>query len=151
MNIRYVYSIEYNAHFNEVIFDFSLDKSLKNGYLITNSLGTDIFGDFAAIQEEIRGLLELFTGKVAFYGGGGNVNLIRSDMKYTTFEDIFAEEGREDLTCTIDTVEYLKIIVVWAKRNVQYKRHRGAMDKGHAELFENWISETIVAIDMIEN
>ncbi|WP_339275311.1 hypothetical protein MKY59_30530 [Paenibacillus sp. FSL W8-0426] len=151
MNIRYIYSIEYNEHFNEVILDFSLDKSLKNGYLITNSLGTDIFGDLAAIQEEIRGLLELFTGKVASYGGGGNVNLIHSDAKYTTFEDIFAEEGVEDPTCTIDTVEYMRIILVWAKRNVQYKRHRGVMDKGHAELFEDWINETIVAIDMIES
>lgn len=134
-----------------MILDFSLDKSLKNGYLITNSLGTDIFGDFAAIQEEIRGLLELFTGKATFHGGGGNVNLIHSDAKYTTFECIFAEEGVEDPTCTIDTVEYMRIILVWAKRNVQYRRHRGVMDKGHAELFEDWINETIVAIDMIES
>ncbi|WP_336763661.1 hypothetical protein [Paenibacillus sp. USHLN196] len=39
--IKYRYTIEYKEDFNEVIVDLGIDTSLKNGYLISNSLGSD--------------------------------------------------------------------------------------------------------------
>lgn len=77
--IKYLYTTEFNEDFNEVILDFGIDTSLKNGFLISNSLGSDVFGDFATVKDEIEKLLELLSGKVTLYEGGGNVNLIKSD------------------------------------------------------------------------
>ncbi|MEW4430407.1 MULTISPECIES: hypothetical protein [Paenibacillus] len=139
--IKYLYTIEYSENFNEVIFDFGIDTSLKNGYLISNSLGSDIFGDFATVKDEIEKLFELLEGKVTLYEGGGNVNIIKADECFTTIEDIFAEDGEEDSTCKIETLEYAKIILVWAKENYQYKCKRGVMLREEAELAVDWINK----------
>ncbi len=84
--IKYRYTIEYKEDFNEVILDLGIDSSLKNGYLITNSLGSDIFGNFPTIQEEIGNLIELLKGKITLYEVGGDVNLIRPDKSFTTLK-----------------------------------------------------------------
>lgn len=139
--IKYLYTTEYNEEFNEVILDFGIDQSLKNGYLISNSLGSDVFGDFTTIKEEVGGLLTLLEGKVALYEGGGNVNLIKSDKHFTTLEDIFIEEDEEDIICKIETLEFVKIILVWAKENVQYKSQRGVILREEAELVVVWINK----------
>lgn len=139
--IKYKYSIEYNEDFNEVILDFEIDKSLKYGYLISNSLGSDIFGDFNTIKEEIESLFQVILGNVALYQSGGNVNLIKSDKYFTIFEDIFSDEDEEDSICRIETLEYIKIILVWAKENYQYKSQRDIMSKEEAELAINWIDQ----------
>jgi len=139
--IKYLYTTEYSEDFNEVILDFGIDTSLKNGYLISNSLGSDIFGDFATVKDEIEKLFELLEGKVTLYEGGGNVNIIKSDECFTTIEDIFAEDGDEGSTCKIETLEYVKIILVWAKENYQYKCKRGVMLREEAELAVDWINK----------
>ncbi|OAB42115.1 hypothetical protein [Paenibacillus glacialis] len=149
--IKYLYTTEYKEDFNEVILDFGIDQSLKNGYLISNSLGSDVFGDFATIKEEIRGLLTLLEGKVTLYEGGGNVNLIKSDKHFTTLEDIFAEEDEEDSICKIETLEYVKIILVWAKENFQYKSQRGVILREEAELVVDWINKKCVELYEFES
>lgn len=148
--IKYLYTTEYDEEYNEVILDLGVDKSLKNGYMISNSLGSDIFGDFATIKEEVSKLLELLKGKVTSYEGGGNVNLIKSDEHFTTFDDIFAEED-EDSVCKIETVEYLKVILVWAKENYQYKNQRGVMSKEEAGKAINWINEQFEEIYKLDS
>lgn len=144
--IKYRCTIEYKEDFNEIIVDLGINSSLKNGYLISNSLGSDIFGDFATIQEEIGNLIEVLNGKIALYEGGGNVNLIRSDKFFTTFEDIFAEEDEEDSTCEIETLEYVKILLLWAKENFQYKSQRDVILKEEAELAVDWINKKYIEI-----
>lgn len=139
--IKYLYTTEYNEDFNEVILDFGIDTSLNNGYLISNSLGSDIFGDFATVKDEIEKLLELLAGKVTLYEGGGNVNLIKSNEFFTTIEDIFAEDDEEDSSCKIETLEFTKIILVWAKENFQYKCKRGVVLREEAELAVDWINK----------
>ncbi|WP_247681792.1 hypothetical protein [Paenibacillus sp. Marseille-P2973] len=149
--IKYFYIPEYNEEYNEVILDFSVDKSLKNGYLINNSLGSDIFGDFAVIKEEVSKLLELLKGKITSYEGGGNVNLINSDKHFTIIEDIFAEEDEEDSVCKIETVEFVKIILVWARENFQYKSQRGVVIEDKGEIAINWINEQLDKISELES
>ncbi|KAA8755619.1 hypothetical protein FE296_06320 [Paenibacillus sp. UASWS1643] len=149
--IKYRYIMEYKEDFNEVIVDLGIDSSLKNGYLISNSLGSDIFGDFVAIEEEIGNLIEVLKGKITLYEGGGNVNLIKSDKSFTTFEDIFAEEDEEDSTCEIETLEYIKILLIWAKENFQYKSQRGVILKEEAELALDWINKKYIEICEIES
>ncbi|WP_251034926.1 hypothetical protein [Paenibacillus polymyxa] len=142
--IKYRYTIEYKEDFNEVILDLGRDSSLKNGYLISNSLGSDIFGDFATIQEEIGNLIELLIGKITLYEGGGNVNLIKSNKSFTTFEDIFAEEDEEDSTCEIETLEYIKILLLWVKENFQYKSQQGVILKEEGQVALEWINKKIL-------
>ncbi|WP_427050277.1 hypothetical protein [Paenibacillus sp. TC-CSREp1] len=149
--IKYRYTIEYKEDFNEVILDLGIDSSLKNGYLITNSLGSDIFGDFATIQKEVGNLIELLKGEITLYEGGGNVNLIRSDKSFTTFEDIFAEEEEEDSTCKIETLEYVKILLLWAKENFQYKSKRDVILKEEAELAVDWINKKSIEVCELES
>ncbi|OMF06299.1 hypothetical protein MHI48_20340 [Paenibacillus sp. FSL H7-0942] len=144
--IKYRYTIEYKEDFNEVILDLGIDSSLKNGYLISNSLGSDIFGDFATIQEEIGNLIELLKGEITLYEGGGNVNLIRSDQSFTTFEDIFAEEDEEDSICEIETLEYVKILLLWAKENFQYKSQRGVILKEEGQVALEWLNEKYIEV-----
>ncbi|WP_342570602.1 hypothetical protein MKY85_19955 [Paenibacillus sp. FSL R5-0749] len=62
------------------------------------------------------------------------MNLIKSDKCFTTFEDIFAEEDEEDSVCEIETLEYLKILLLWAKENFQYKSQTGVIVREEAEL-----------------
>lgn len=149
--IKYLYTTEYNEDFNEVILDFGIDTSLKNGYLISNSLGSDVFGDFATVKDEIEKLLELLAGKVTLYEGGGNVNLIKSDKLFTIIEDIFAEDDEDDSICKIETLEYTKIILVWAKENFQYKCERGVMLKEEAELAVDWINKKDIEVYELES
>ncbi|MDN4601618.1 hypothetical protein P5G61_10325 [Paenibacillus sp. F6_3S_P_1C] len=105
---------------------------LKNGYLISNSLGSDICGDFATIQEGIGNLIELLKGKITLYESGGNVNLIKSDKSFTTFENIFASEDEVGSTCEIETLEYVNILLLWGKENFRYKSQRGVILKEQA-------------------
>ncbi|WP_128102681.1 hypothetical protein [Paenibacillus sp. DCT19] len=148
--IRYTYTTEYNEDFNEVILDFSMDTSLKNGYSISDSLGSDIFSDFATVKEEIEKLLDLIAGKSTLYEGGGNVNIIRSDKIFTTIDDIFAEDDEEDSTCKLETLEFTKIILLWAKENFQYKCKRGVILKDEADLAIDWINKKCIEVHELE-
>lgn len=130
--IKYKYTIEYREDFNEVILDFDIDKSLKNGYLISNSLGSDIFGDLNIVKEEVDKLYGLLLGKGTLIKSGGNVNVINSDKDFTTIEDIYSEGDEEDIICRVETIEFIKIILIWAKENFEYKKQRGVLTEEEA-------------------
>ncbi|AZV49528.1 hypothetical protein ACUUYQ_09100 [Bacillus halotolerans] len=147
--LEYKYKIEYKDDYDEVILDFEKEESLKNGYLISNSLGSDIFSDFNSIKEEIEHLIKVLAGKLPIYESGGNVNIISSDKHKTVVEDIFADE-EEDSICTIETVEYTKIILIWAKENIKYKNKRGILSKKEADERIEWIKEKCSELDFIK-
>ncbi|MEC1662027.1 hypothetical protein [Bacillus halotolerans] len=147
--LKYKYAIEYKDDYDEVILDFEKEESLKNGYLISNSLGSDIFSDFNSIKEEIEHLIKVLAGKLPIYESGGNVNIISSDKHKTVVEDIFADE-EEDSICTIETVEYTKIILIWAKENIKYKNKRGILSKEEAVERIEWIKEKCSELDFIK-
>ena len=126
--IKYKYTIEYREDFNEVILDFDIDKSLKNGYLISNSLGSDIFGDLNLVKEEVDKLYGLLLGKGTLIKSGGNVNLLDSDKDFTTIEDIYSVE-EEDIICRVETLEFIKIILIWVKENFEYKKTTWCFDR----------------------
>lgn len=144
-----IYAIEYKDDYDEVILDFEEEKILKNGYLISNSLGSDIFSDFDSIKEEIEQLIKVLSGELPIFESGGNLNLISSDKHKTVVEDIFADEG-EDSICTIETVEYTKIILIWAKENIKYKNKRGILTTEEADERIEWIEEKFSELDFIK-
>lgn len=147
--LKYKYAIECKDDYDEVILDLEKEKILKNGYLIGNSLGSDIFSDFDSIKEEIEHLIKVLAGKLPIYESGGNVNIISSDKYKTVVEDIFADE-EEDSICTIETVEYTKIILIWAKENIKYKNKRGILSKEEADERIEWIKEKCSELDFIK-
>lgn len=144
--IKYKYTIEYREDFNEVILDFDIDKSLKNGYLISNSLGSDIFGDLNLVKEEVDKLYGLLLGKGNLIKSGGNVNLIDSDKDFTTIEDIYSEGDEEDIICRVETIEFIKIILIWAKENFEYKKQRGVLTEEEAIKAINWAEQKWIQI-----
>lgn len=147
--LKYKYTIEYKDDYDEVILDFEKEESLKNGYLISNSLGSDIFSDFDSIKEEIKQLIKVLSGELTICESGGNVNLISSDKHKTVIEDIFADE-EENSICTIETVEYTKIILIWAKENIKYKNKRGILSTEEADERIEWIKEKCSELDFIK-
>ncbi|UQZ55196.1 hypothetical protein C2H96_12280 [Bacillus subtilis] len=139
--LKYKYAIVYIDDYDEVILDLEKEKILKNGYLISNSLGSDIFSDFDSIKEEIEQLLKVLSGELPIFESGGNLNLISSDKQKTVIEDIFADEDEGDCICTIETVEYTKIILIWAKESIKYKNKRGVLSAEEADERIGWIKE----------
>ncbi|MGN2618356.1 hypothetical protein [Bacillus stercoris] len=139
--LKYKYAIEYIEDYDEVILDLKKEKLLKNGYLISNSLGSDIFSDFDSIKEEIQQLLKVMSGELPIFESGGNLNLISSDKYKTVIENIFADEDEGDSVCTIETVEYTKIILIWVKESIKYKNKRGVLATKEADERMGWIKE----------
>ncbi|MBU5246984.1 MULTISPECIES: hypothetical protein [Bacillus] len=147
--LKYKYTIEYNDDYDEAILNLENEEPLKNGYLISNLLGADIFSDFNSIKEEIEHLIKVLAGKLPIYESGGNVNIISSDKHKTVVEDIFADE-EEDSICTIETVEYTKIILIWAKENIKYKNKRGILSTEEADERIEWIKEKCSELNFTE-
>lgn len=56
-------------------------------------------------------------------------------------EDIFADEDEGDCICTIETVEYTKIILIWAKESIKYKNKRDVLSAEEADERIGWIKE----------
>ncbi|MED3386035.1 hypothetical protein [Bacillus subtilis] len=139
--LKYKYAIEYIEDYDEVILDLEKENILKNGYLISNSLGSDIFSDFDSIKEEIQQLLKVMSGELPIFESGGNLNLISSDKHKTVIENIFADEDEGDSVCTIETVEYTKIILIWAKESIKYKNKRGVLAIEESDERMGWIKE----------
>ncbi|MCK8099493.1 hypothetical protein MTN95_08925 [Bacillus sp. 2CMS4F] len=147
--LKYKYTIEYNDDYDEAILNLENEEPLKNGYLISNLLGADIFSDFNSIKEEIEHLIKVLAGKLPIYESGGNVNIISSDKHKTVVEDIFADE-EEDSICTIETVEYTKIILIGAKENIKYKNKRGILSTEEADERIEWIKEKCSELNFTE-
>ncbi|MCI3983379.1 hypothetical protein [Bacillus vallismortis] len=139
--LKYKYAIEYIEDYDEVILDLEKENIPKNGYLISNSLGSDIFSDFDSIKEEIQQLLKVMSGELPIFESGGNLNLISSDKHKTVIENIFADEDEGDSVCTIETVEYTKIILIWAKESIKYKNKRGILAIEETDERLEWIKE----------
>ena len=137
--LKYLHTIEYNTRINEIIIDFGIDTTLDNGYLVGNSLGTDILGDIPTIKKEVEDLIDLLEGRIELHEGGGNVNLISSDTSFTIIEDIFADSDSNDSTCKIETIEYTKIIIMWAKMNLQYHFQQGMFSAEDIQPIMTWL------------
>ncbi|MFH0346529.1 hypothetical protein ACHADS_08145 [Bacillus vallismortis] len=142
--------LKYKYDYDAVILDLEREEILKNGFLISNSLGSNIFSDFDSIKEEINQLIKVLFGKIPIYESGGNVNLISSDKHKTAIEDVFADDDEEDSICTIETVEYTKIILIWAKENIKYKNKRGILATEEADERMEWIKEKWSELDFIK-
>lgn len=149
--IKYKYKLKWIDRFNIVVLDFSEEKSLEFANMISDPLGSDILLRYEDLKVDIKNYLDVLTGKLPCYERGGNVTFVTSDREYTTIEDIFYDEDEVEPICKLETVEFVKIILLWAYENYKYKKEKKVMNTEEAEMVMNWIEQQMVEVKSLES
>ena len=73
--------------------------------------------------------------------------------KVTKYDHVhlFDEEDEVEPICKLETVEFVKIILVWAYETYKYKSKRGVIALKEAEMVMNWIEQKMLEVQSIEN
>lgn len=121
--IKYKYKLKYMERFNIVVLDFDEEKSLEFASMISDPLGSDIPWRFNDLKTDIDHYIELLRGNIPRYDHGGNASSVISYKNYTIIEDPFYDEEEDEVEpiCKLETVEFVKIILVWAHETYKYK------------------------------
>lgn len=139
--------------FNIVVLDFDEEKSLKFANMISDPLGSDIPWRFKDLKIDIDNYIDLLRGNIPEYRHGGNASSVISYRDYTIIEDPFYDEEEDEIEpiCKLETVEFVKIILVWAYETYKYKSERGRISQEEAEMVLNWIEQKMIDVKSIEN
>ncbi|MEH6915975.1 hypothetical protein V7Y60_18010, partial [Priestia megaterium] len=67
---------------------------------------------------------------------------------FTIIEDPFYDEEEDEVepVCKLETVELVKIILVWAYETYKYKSQKRVISQEDAEIAMNWIEEKMESI-----
>ncbi|ASR46491.1 hypothetical protein B4V02_07265 [Paenibacillus kribbensis] len=151
--IKYKYKLKWIDRFNIVVLDFSEEKSLEFANMISDPLGSDILLRYEDLKVDIKNYLDVLIGKLPCYERGGNVTFVTSDRDYTTIEDLFYDEDEDEVEpiCKLETVEFVKIILLWAYENYKYKKEKKVITQEEAEMVMNWIELKMVEVKSIES
>lgn len=151
--IKYKYKLKWMDRFNIVVLDFSEEKSLEFANMISDPLGSDILLRYEDLKVDIKNYIDVLTGKLPCYERGGNVTFVTSDREYTIIEDIFYDEDEDQVEpiCKLETVEFVKIILLWAYENYKYKKEKKVMNLEEAEMVMNWIEQKMVEVKSLES
>ncbi|AET62081.1 hypothetical protein HPL003_26845 [Paenibacillus terrae HPL-003] len=151
--IKYKYKLKWIDRFNIVVLDFSEEKSLEFANMISDPLGSDILLRYEDLKVDIKNYLDVLMGKLPCYERGGNVTFVTSDRDYTTIEDLFYDEDEDEVEpiCKLETVEFVKIILLWAYENYKYKKEKKVITQEEAEMVMNWIELKMVEVKSIES
>lgn len=151
--IKYKYKLKYMERYNIVVLDFDEEKSLEFASMISDPLGSDIPWRFNDLKKDIDNYIELLRGIIPRYDHGGNASSVISYRDYTIIEDLFYDEEEDEVEpiCKLETVEFVKIILVWAYETYKYKSKRGVIALEEAEMVMNWIEQKMLEVNSIEN
>ncbi|AZK48578.1 hypothetical protein [Paenibacillus lentus] len=151
--VKYKYSLDYKEKYDEVILDFSEEESLEFAYMISDPLGSDIPWRFKDLKIDIDNYINLLRGNIPEFRHGGNASSVISYRDYTIIEDPFYDEDEDEIEpiCKLETVEFVKIILVWAYENYKYKGERGVVSREEAEMVMNWMEQKMIEVKSIEN
>ncbi|OAB37782.1 hypothetical protein [Paenibacillus glacialis] len=151
--IKYKYKLKRMERFNIVVLDFDEEESLKFANMISDPLGSDIPWRFKDLKIDIDNYIDLLRGNIPQYNHGGNASSVISDRDYTIIEDPFYDEEEDEVEpiCKLETVEFVKIILVWAYETYKYKSERGVIAREEAETVMNWIDQKMLEVKSIEN
>ncbi|MFC7560468.1 hypothetical protein ACFQ5D_20910 [Paenibacillus farraposensis] len=151
--IKYKYKLKYMEEFNIVVLDFDEEKSLEFANMISDPLGSDIPWRFKDLRNDIDNYVDLLRGNISEYRHGGNASSVISYRDYTIIEDPFYDEEEDEIEpiCKLETVEFVKIILVWAYETYKYKSERGVIAREEAEMVMNWIEQEMIKVKSIEN
>lgn len=133
------FKIEYKEKNKSVILNLNNEKLLEHGELITNSIGSDIYDDFDSISNEFEEYKKVVQGNLPRYNGGGNINCIEVTKEYTVFEDPFSADEEDEIFCKIETIEFMKLILVWAEENFKFKNRCNIIDTDNMHNSLSWV------------
>lgn len=153
MTTKYKYKLKYIDEFNIVLLDFDEEKSLAFASMISDPLGSDIPWRFKDLKKEIENYVDLLRGNISEYRQGGNASSVISYKDYTIIEDPFYDEEEDAIEpiCKLETVEFVKIILLWAYETYKYKSQKGVIALEEAKLVTNWIEQKMIEVKTIEN
>ncbi|WP_152392600.1 hypothetical protein [Paenibacillus guangzhouensis] len=151
--IKYKYKLKYMDQFNIVVLDFDEEKSLEFASMISDPLGSDIPWRFKDLKNDIDNYVDLLRGNIPEYRHGGNASSVISYKDYTIIEDPFYDEEEDEIEpiCKLETVEFVKIILVWAYETYKYKSDRGVIALEEAKMVMNWVEQKMIEVKNIEN
>lgn len=150
--IKYKYKFKYMEKFNEVVIDFDEEKSLGFANMISDPLGSDIYLRYEDLKVDIDNYFDVLAGKLPCYERGGNITFVTSHRDYTIIEDLFYDEEEDEVEpiCKLETIEFVKIILVWAYENYKYISELGEITREKAEMVMDWLNQKIVEVQDIE-
>ncbi|QCT01018.1 hypothetical protein E6C60_0293 [Paenibacillus algicola] len=153
MMTKYTYKLKYMDEFNIVVLDFDEEKSLEFASMISDPLGSDIPWRFKDLKKDIENYLDLLRGNIPEYRHGGNASSVISYKDYTIIEDPFYDEEEDEIEpiCKLETVEFVKIILIWAHETYKYKSERGVIAFEEANMVRKWIEQKMIEVKSIEN
>lgn len=153
MMIKYKYKLKYMDEFNMVVLDFDEEKSLEFASMISDPLESDISWRYIDLKEDIDNYIDLLMENIPEYRHGGNASSVISYKDYTIIEDLFYDKEEDEIEpiCKLETVEFVKIILVWAFETYKYKSKRGVIALDEAEMVMNWIEQKMLEVKSIEN
>jgi hypothetical protein len=147
--IKYKYTFEHIQEHKIVILN--LDNSeMKNGDLITNSFGTDITDEFTTIKDTLERYQQVLKSENAQCEDGGNSNFITIRKDFTILQDIFTDEDEDDIVCKIETIEFVKLLLVWAEEVFKYKSQYKIINENEMENASAWIRKEWTWIETYE-
>ncbi|WP_199924970.1 hypothetical protein [Paenibacillus sp. IHBB 10380] len=121
--------------------------------MIGNPLGREILLRYNDFKVDIDNYLAVLIGELSCYERGGNVTFVTSHRDYTIIEDLFYNEEEDEVEpiCKLETVEFVKIILVWAYENYKYISELGAIPREEVEMVMNWIDQKMIEVKSMEN
>ncbi|SFD38483.1 hypothetical protein SAMN04488168_13618 [Bacillus sp. 491mf] len=151
--VKYRYLLDFKEIINEVVLDFNQENSLEFAYMISDPLGSDISWRFNELKNDVDNYIELLKGHLPEYRHGGNASSVISYRDITIIEDPFYDEEEDEIEpiCKVETIEFVKIILVWAYENYKYKCKRRVIAREEAETAMNWIEQKMIEVKSIEN
>lgn len=78
------------------------------------------------VKNDIEHFIDLLKGNIPHYKHGGNASSIVAYKDFTIIEDPFYDEEEDEVepVCKLETVEFVKIILVWAYETYKYKSQK---------------------------
>lgn len=151
--IKYNYKLKYMDEFNMVVLDFDEEKTLEFASMISDPLGSDIPWRYEDLKKDIENYLDLLRGGIPEYRHGGNASSVISHKDYTIIEDPFYDEEEDEVEpiCKLETVEFVKIILLWAYETYKFKSKRGVIALEEAEMVMKWVEQKMLEVESIEN
>ncbi len=146
--IKYNYRFKYIEEFNMVVMDFDEENPLEFASMINNPLGSDIPWRLSELKNDIENFIDLLKGNIPQYRHGGNASSIIAYKDFTIIEDPFYDEEEDEVepVCKLETVEFVKIILVWAYETYKYKSQKGVISQEDAKIAMNWIEGKMESI-----
>lgn len=92
-------------------------------------------------------------GNIPEYRHGGNASSVISYRDWTIIEDPFYDEDEDEVEpiCKLETIEFVKIILVWAYETYKYKSRKGVIAREEAEFAMNGLKQKLKEVKSLEN